>query len=155
MTKEILDQLTWMDVQEIWHTTERTLQSIPEEPGNWPEWAYNTSTRFTEALNRIRKDNNVLPPVFDRYVILIAAAEHASGYKLTDSREAWNALIRAIVAYRLVKEGYHLMEIGRAMNRNHSTVSHYIRKVDNMLSVPLAYKREIAILEEFEKLVGE
>jgi len=155
MTKEILEQMTWEDVQEIWYTTEQTLQSVPLEPSEWPEWAYNTSTRFTEALNRIRKDNGVPPPTFDRYVILISAAERAAGFKMTDSREAVNPLIRSIVAYRLVKEGYHYSEIGKAMNRNHSTISHYVRKVENMLSVPLAYRREMAILNEFERLVGE
>lgn len=155
MNTEILHLLTWEDVQEIWLTTDRTLHSIPEEPGQWPEWAMNTSTRFTEALNRIRKENKTLPQVSERYKTLVSAAERATGYSLTSTREAINSLIRSIVAYRLVKEGYHYSEIGKAMRRNHSTISHYIKKVENMLSVPNSYKREMDIFNEFVRLVGD
>jgi chromosomal replication initiation ATPase DnaA len=93
--------------------------------------------------------------VDERYKQVLSVAEQTTKMKLTETREAGNALIRSIVAYRLVKEGYHYSEIGKAMGRNHSTISHYIRKVENMLSVPFAYRREICLFKEFERLLDE
>jgi DNA-binding NarL/FixJ family response regulator len=92
-------------------------------------------------------------PVEKRYRQVLSVAEQATRMKLTESREAGNALIRAIVAYRLVKEGYHYSEIGKAMGRNHSTISHYVRKVENMLSVPVSYRREICLFKEIEEML--
>ena len=97
--------------------------------------------------------NDYKPTVGERYLQVLSVAEQATKMKLTDTREAGNALIRSIVAYRLVKEGYHYHEIGSAMGRNHSTIVHYVKKVDGMLSVPLAYKREIGLFKEFERLL--
>lgn len=93
--------------------------------------------------------------VDERYGQILSVAEQTTKMKLTDTREAGNALIRSIVAYRLVKEGYHYTEIGTAMGRNHSTISHYVRKVENMLSIPVAYKREISLFKEIERILDE
>lgn len=106
--------------------------------------------------DRIRMEvlpNDYKPTVGERYLQVLSVAERASGVRLTESREAGNALIRSIVAYRLVKEGYHYSEIGKAMGRNHSTISHYVRKVENMLSVPLAYRREVQQFKRFEEML--
>lgn len=99
--------------------------------------------------------NEYKASVSERYEQVLRAAECASGRKLTKTRENGNALIRAIVAYRLAQEGYHYVEIGRTIGRDHSTVSHYIRKIENMMLVPNSYKLEISILNEFNRLVGE
>ena len=154
MNKSILRGLTWEDVQEIWFTTDQVLRSIPEEPERWPEWAFNTSTRFGQALRVLRGENGVPPPIEERYPGALACAEIACGQALTDSRERENTLIRQFVAYRLHNEGYSFSEIGKMLKRDHSTIAHLCYRMRDMLSVPEAYKYEMKIYDKFESLCG-
>lgn len=149
MNTEILRLLTWEDVLEIVNEIESVFDEGDEETTKSPEAYYN------RVLKRLREKNKVLLPLDERYRTVLFAAERATGYNLTSTREAVNSLIRSIVAYQLVKEGYHYSEIGKVMQRNHSTISHYIKKVKNMLSVPNSYKREMDIFNEFVRLVGD
>ena len=154
MNKSILRGLTWEDVQEIWFTTDQVLRSIPEEPERWPEWAFNTSTRFGQALRALRGENGVPPPIEERYPGVLACAEIACGQALTDSRERENTQIRQFVAYRLHNEGSSYSEIGKMLKRDHSTIAHLCYRMRDMLSVPEAYKDEMRIYEKFESLCG-
>ena len=153
MNKSILRGLTWEDVQEIWFTTDQVLRSIPEEPERWPEWAFNTSTRFGQALRVLRGENGVPPPIEERYPGALACAEIACGQALTDSRERENTLIRQFVAYRLHNEGYSFSEIGKMLKRDHSTIAHHCYRMRDMLSVPGAYKWEVQQFKRFEELL--
>ena len=153
MRPYLLKQMTWEDIQEIWWQTDQVLRSIPEEPENWPEWAFNTSTRFGKALSILRDEHDVPPPIEERFPGVLACAEIACGNKMTDSRERENILIRSFVAYKLHEEGYSYSEIGKMMKRDHSTITNLVHRVRDMLSIPYAYKEEVAKYKEFEKLV--
>ncbi len=153
MNKSILRNLTWEDVQEIWFTTDQVLHSIPLEPEKWPEWAFNTSTRFGMALSVLRNENNVPPPIEERYPVVLQAAEQATSWMLTDSRERENTIIRQFVAYRLHEDGYSFSEIGKMLKRDHSTIAHLCYRMRDMLSVPSAYKWEARQFKRFEELL--
>ena len=153
MRPYLLKQMTWEDIQEIWWQTDQVLRSIPEEPENWPEWAFNTSTRFGKALSILRDEHDVPPPIEERFPGVLACAEIACGNKMTDSRERENILIRSFVAYKLHEEGYSYSEIGKMMKRDHSTITNLVHRVRDMLSIPYAYKTEVSKYKEFEKLV--
>lgn len=153
MRRDLLKQMTWQDVQEIWWQTEQVLRSIPDEPEKWPEWAFNTSTRFSKALAILRDENDVPPPVEERYPSVLKAAEQATSWMLTDSRERENTLIRCIVAYKLREEGYSYADIGKMMKRDHSTITHLANRMRDMLSLPNAYKWEVQQYKKFEELL--
>lgn len=153
MKKALLKQMTWRDVQEIWWQTDQVLRSIPEEPGNWPEWAFNTSTRFGKALSILRDENDVPPPIEERYDFVLSCAEIACGQKLTDSRGRENTLIRSFLAHKLHNDGYSYSEIGKMMRRDHSTITHLDHRMRDMLSVPNAYKLEVQQFKRFEELL--
>ncbi len=53
--REDLTELTWEQVQDIWFITDKVLRSIPEDPEKWEEWMFNTSGRFTKALDEINR----------------------------------------------------------------------------------------------------
>lgn len=153
MRKSLLKLMTWEDIQEIWWQTEQVLRSIPDEPENWPEWAFNTSTRFGQALRVLRGENGVPPPIEERYPGVLACAEIACGQALTDSRERENTQIRQFVAYRLHNEGYSYSEIGNVMNRDHSTITHLAHRMRDMLSLPVMYKVEVQQFKRFEEML--
>lgn len=105
-----------------------------------------------EVLRRLRERYAVRPPVTERHDAVLYAAIQATGRQLTATRNPADTLIRAMVAHRLRKEGYSNSEIGRAMGRDHSSVTHLDKKMRDMLSVPGAYKEEMRIYEKFESL---
>lgn len=51
-------ELTWKDVQHIWWMANTILQSIPDDPAAWPEWAMSTEGRFTHILNELHYERN-------------------------------------------------------------------------------------------------
>ena len=153
MNKSILRGLTWEDVQEIWFTTDQVLRSIPEEPERWPEWAFNTSTRFGQALRALRGENGVPPPIEERYPGVLACAEIACGQALTDTRERENTQIRQFVAYRLHNDGYSYSEIGKMLKRDHSTVTNLVHRMRDMLSLPMVYRQEVQQFKRFEEIL--
>ena len=117
--------------------------------------------RQTSVLERFKDGQKVVisiipnedePTVIERYAVLLEAAEKVFGRKLTDSLERENILIRTFISYKLRKEGYSNGEIGRRMNRDHSSVTHMYKKVTEMISVPNAYKDEMEKLKLFESL---
>jgi len=85
----------------------------------------------------------------DRYELVRMAAEEATGWKLSNSRTAENSTMRAFISYHMHNEGFSYESIGRVMHRNHSTITHLVRKMEDMLSLPGVYQAE---LEAYEKM---
>ena len=135
MNAAILTRLTADDIEEIF-------------------LAVRDSYSCEDALASLRERYKCRPPCVERYPIIVRRAEEATGCKLGNSRSKSNSFIRSLVASRLAKEGYGLCEIGRAMGRDHSSVSGMVQKIRAMLSVPEAYKEEMRIYEKFESLCG-
>ena len=65
------------------------------------------------------------------------------------SRLAWVVWSRIIVSNQLRKEGYSLSEIGRAIGKDHCTVSYYLIKMDDALKNPVFYGLELKVYREF------
>lgn len=140
MRKSLLKQMTQYDVQEILDAGELL----------WNDYKEPTAENI---LRHLRNENDVPPPIEERYPGVLACAEIVCGQKLAESREKENTLIRCIVAYKLHNEGYSYSEIGKMMKRDHSTITHLAYRMRDMLSVSYAYKEEVAKYKEFETLV--
>lgn len=152
MNPDLLRHLTWQDIVEI---TEESESVFDDEiyAGKNPNESFPTpESYYEEVLRRLRKKHKCLPPIGERYDIVLAAAQVAVGRQITAERSAENTLIRSLVAYRLHNDGYSYHEIGGYMRRDHSTVTHLYFKMRDMLSVPGAYKEEMRVYEKFESL---
>ena len=142
MNKSILRNLTWEDVKEIVSVALSTpfYEPTPEEEC------------YKEFLRILRNENNIPPPIEETYPKVLQAAEQATSWTLTDSRERENSLIRSFVAYKLHNNGYSFSEIGKMLKRDHSTIAHLVYRMRDMLSVPGAYKWELQQFKMFEEL---
>lgn len=59
---------------------------------------------------------------------------------------------RNIVAYQLVQDGMHHREVARLLGVERSTIFHCVRSVENMLSYPKSYEKEMEIWRKFQEL---
>ena len=146
MRQELLKQLTWEDIQEIWYETDKTLHS------ELVKAMATASERFSLALKNLHEKNDCPPTIGERFPFVLACAEIAVGRKLSRERCEDNTLIRAFVSYMLRYEGYTYKEIGRMLQRDHSTVMHLYKKMEDILSLPYVYRKEIDMFREFEEL---
>ncbi len=152
MNTNVLRQMSWNDIVEIVNETEAVFDGEVQEGRNPNEVFTSPESYYREVLRRLRERYGILPPIEERYPVVLKAAESAVSWFLTDTRERENSLIRCFVAYRLCEEGYLQSEIGKMMKRDHSTVSILANKMRDMLSVPAAYKWEIQQFKRFEGL---
>ena len=140
MNKSLLKNLTYSDVQEILDAGELL----------WNDYIEPTAENI---LRRLRNENNIPPPIEETFQKVLNAAEQATSWLLTDSRERENSLIRSFVAYKLHNDGYSFSEIGKMLKRDHSTVAHLVYRMRDMLSVPGAYKWELQQHKRFEEFL--
>lgn len=153
MRRDLLKQLTWEDVRDIVLENE-DLYFGECLAGRDPRDKYpSPEIYYTEILRRLREQNGVPPPVEERYPSVLKAAEQATSWMLTDSRERENTLIRSFVAYKLREEGYSYADIGKMMKRDHSTITHLANRMRDMLSLPNAYKWEVQQYKRFEEML--
>lgn len=148
MRQVLLELLTWSDIEEIIHAEEQVLCEANGKEFPTPE------SYFTEVLKKVRGDTEFKPPISERYAIILYAAQLAVGKQLCSGRAEDDVLIRVFTAYRLRKEGYSLGAIGNVMHRDHSTVTHYIRKkMADMMSVPGVYRRELEMYDKMNEIL--
>lgn len=60
---------------------------------------------------------------------------------------------RTMVAYQMVKEGYTTTEIGHQMMKDHSSVTHMNKKMQDALGLPQAYRDVLQIWDKFQKQI--
>lgn len=92
------------------------------------------------------------PSAKESYDELLKPAEEVFDIKMNPyirSRE--DVLVRVFVAYKMRERGYSYNEIGKVMNKNHSTIIHYIRTMEDFFAVPKAYRD---ILEKYKKYIS-
>lgn len=142
MNKSILRNLTWEDINEIVVAVYRI-----------PTCDMDAEHYYKSVLAYLRNENNIPPPIEETYPKVLQAAEQATSWMLTDSRERENTLIRSFVAYKLHKDGYSYAEIGKIMKRDHSTITHLANRMRDMLSLPNAYKWEVQQYKRFEEML--
>ena len=139
--------MTWEEVKEISDMIDSLIVPFDDDEKTEEEVFY------TEVLRRLRGQNGVPPPIEETYPKVLQAAEQATSWMLTDSRERENTLIRQFVAHKLHKDGYSYTEIGKIMHRDHSTITHLVHRMRDMLSLPNAYKWEVQQYKRFEELL--
>lgn len=149
MRKDVLRWLTWEDLAEI-VVESKSVFNDEEEQQN--EIFDTTESHYREVLRRLRVKYNCRPPIIEVYPPILSAAELATGWKLTTDRCMQNTIIRCFVTYKLHNDGYSYGEISKMMRRDHSTITHYYIKMRDMLSVPFAYKPEMAAYKRFQEL---
>ena len=59
------------------------------------------------------------------------------------------AYARAVVSHVMIKDGYTESEIGRLLNRNHSTINHYKNIMNTVMEYPNQYKDIINLYEKY------
>lgn len=140
MRRELLKILTEEDIDEILET----------EKSLWRDTAVPTSG---DVLRKLLDKYEYHPSIGERFSYVLSCAEKVVGKKLSRNRSKEDTTIRAFVSYALKREGYGYSEIGRLLERDHSTVIHLYNKVKDMLSVPNVYREEIEMLRTFELLL--
>lgn len=102
------------------------------------------------ALLDLDRDS-VKPNGPDRYAILKSIAEQATGHTLTETRSRENTEVRMLIAAEMRSEGFTLEEIGIYMQRNHSTVTHYTKMLEDARKYPKMYADLIQKNESFKQ----
>ena len=60
---------------------------------------------------------------------------------------------RTMVAYQMIREGYSTPEIGRQMMKDHSSVTHMKKRMQDALDLPVAYRDILNLWEIFQKQI--
>lgn len=110
------------------------------------------STREKRGLVRYIRDT-ISPEALtgrDRCLYLVTMAERVFLRRLSPGRTREDVMIRSFVAYRLHGEGYSTTRIGKMIGRDHATVVHMIRKMEDILAYPGAYQDESEKYRRFE-----
>ena len=153
MRQDLLKQMTWEDLVEIINEADAVFDVEVQGGRNPNETFESPQSYYTEVLRRLREKYGILPPIEERYPDVLKAAEQATSWMLTDSRERENTLIRSFVAYKLREEGYLYSDIGKMLRRDHSTITHLANRMRDMLSLPNAYKWEVQQFKRFEEML--
>ena len=151
MKPSVLRNLTWEEVKEVVNLADAIITPTSRE---FPVCWANEEEYYKEILRQLRGQNGVPPPIEETYPKVLQAAEQATSWMLTDSRERENTLIRTFLAYKLHNDGYSYSEIGKMMKRDHSTITNLVHRMSDMLSLPNAYKWEVQQFKRFEELCG-
>ena len=150
MKPSVLRNLTWEEVKEVVNMADAIITPASRE---FPVCWANEEDYYKEILRKLRGQNGVPPPIEERYPLVLRAAEQATSWMLTDSRERENTLIRQFVAYKMHGDGYSYSEIGKMMKRDHSTITNLVHRMRDMLSLPNAYKWEVQQYKRFEEML--
>lgn len=121
-----------MDVTEI-------MDSIKALPmGAKKDLAY----KVIREIDRIEK----MEGVTQRWDTVLFTAIRVTGLPyITGSRDAQTVLVREIAAWRMMDEGYSISDIGRAMGKDHSTVSYYARMRKDAVAIPMAFREHLTM----------
>ena len=121
-----------MDVTEI-------MDSIKALPmGAKKDLAY----KVIREIDRIEK----LEGAAQRFATLLAIAESVTGLRNDPKRrDSQSVLLRTIIVWRMIDEGYSYTDIGMAMGKDHSTVSYFARMRKDAVSIPMAFREHLTM----------
>ena len=140
MRTELVNKLTWEDIQEI----DKTIYELEESDYHGYEEYY------SEVIRRLQIKYKTLPACRERYKEILPIAEHIVGEKNRKERTFELTVLRCMVANKLREEGYTISDIGRVMRYDHSTVSFYLSKKADFFALPLMYEREVRWFNAFD-----
>ena len=143
MKTELVNKLTWEDIQEI----DKAIYELEESDYHGYEEYY------SEVIRRLRIKYKTLPACRDRYKEILPIAEKIVGEKLRKERTFELTVLRCMVANKLREEGYKITDIGTVMRYDHSTVSFYLSKKADFFALPLMYEREVRWFKAFDEVL--
>lgn len=131
-----------MDVTEI-------MDSIKALPmGAKKDLAY----KVIREIDRIEK----LEGAAQRFATLLAIAESVTGLRNDPKRrDSQSVLLRTIIVWRMIDEGYSYTDIGRAMGKDHSTVSYFARMRKDAVSIPMAFREHLTMYGKLVHALNE
>lgn len=98
--------------------------------------------KVIREIDRIEK----MVGVTQRWDTVLFTAIRVTGYQYTTgSRDSKTVLIREIAAWRMMDEGYSITDIGRAMGKDHATVSYYARMRKDAVAIPMAFREHLTM----------
>jgi hypothetical protein len=98
--------------------------------------------KVIREIDRIEK----MEGVTQRWDTVLFTAIRVTGLPyITGSRDAKTVLVREIAAWRMMDEGYYISDIGRAMGKDHSTVSYYARMRKDAVAIPMAFREHLTM----------
>ena len=98
--------------------------------------------KVIREIDRIEK----MEGVTQRWDTVLFTAIRVTGLPyITGSRDAQTVLVREIAAWRMMDEGYSITDIGRAMGKDHSTVSYYARMRKDAVAIPMAFREHLTM----------
>ena len=98
--------------------------------------------KVIREIDRIEK----MEGVTQRWDTVLFTAIRVTGLPyITGSRDAKTVLIREIAVWRMMDEGYSISDIGRAMGKDHSTVSYYARMRKDAVAIPMAFREHLTM----------
>lgn len=98
--------------------------------------------KVIREIDRIEK----MEGVTQRWDTVLYTAITVTGKRYTTgSRDATSVLLRTISVWRMMDEGYSYTDIGRAMGKDHSTVSYYARMRKDAVSLPMAFREHLTM----------
>ena len=105
-----------------------------------------------ELINTILQERREKrPPHPNRCQILLEKMGQILGepvqFKSRESKFVW---ARTMVAYQLTQEGFSLTETGRMIGKNHATIIHMRKKMEDALAYHYAYKDIVDIWKQFQ-----
>jgi len=140
MKPEIINLLKWEDIRDVIGATGIFLFDYDKE-------------FYQGVLENLRRSS--MSESKKRYLYLIEKAEQATGAKATRSKNYWSVLTRSFVSYRMWKEGMTFMDIGRICDRDHATIINQVRKVEDIIGMPKAFKDEYDLYVKFENMLED
>ena len=81
--------------------------------------------------------------------------ESILGRALNDSRSREDVAGRMCIAYQLIQDGYSTTEAGKKIGRDHATVLHYKKCMENCKTYPKAYRTECDMWESFQNMLNQ
>ena len=98
--------------------------------------------KVIREIDRIEK----LEGAAQRFATLLAIAESVTGLRNDPKRrDSQSVLLRTIIVWRMIDEGYSYTDIGRAMGKDHSTVSYFARMRKDAVSIPMAFREHLTM----------
>lgn len=113
--------------------------------------------RLCESLrNSIIKERMERRPLpIGRCGFLMSYMEEILGEPIpTKSRVTRYVWARTMVAYQLIMEGYSTVEVGKMLNKDHSTVIHLRNKMQDALDYRFAYMDIMIIWDQFQNKIS-
>ncbi len=83
----------------------------------------------------------------------IDVMKQLSGEDFLTGRTRKNSQARMIVARCLQEKGLSLSHVGRILGYDHSTISHYNKLWENVLSLPVAYKDVLKLYTTYKSML--